>query len=101
MIDPKQPTVPEDGEIQNEEDNQHREEVEPLLHTHLALRTAEKYSMVRISPSSTETVGSQPSASRASEISGWRCFGSSAGRGWKMMRELEPVSSMMRRANST
>jgi hypothetical protein len=50
-----------------------------------------KYSIVRARPCSSGIVGSQPSFSRATEMSGWRCLGSSAGSGRRMISELLPV----------
>jgi hypothetical protein len=40
-----------------------------------------KYSTVFANPVSASTFGDQPSSFLASVISGWRCFGSSRGRG--------------------
>src|SRR5882762_2857372 len=58
-----------------------------------------KYSMVRRSPSSSDTFGSQPSVSRARWMSGWRTFGSSVGRGRSTMRLRLPVSRSTSSAN--
>jgi len=48
--------------------------------------------MVSRRPSSSATFGSQSSAERASAMSGWRCFGSSAGSGWNTSFERPPTS---------
>src|SRR5262249_46827947 len=51
-----------------------------------------KYATVRCKPSSSVTLGSHPRACLASVISGWRCVGSSCGRGLKTILERAPVS---------
>ena len=53
-----------------------------------------KYSMVRTRPSSRDTLGSQPSLSFASLISGRRCMGSSTGSGRESIFDFEPVNSI-------
>src|SRR5215831_16536589 len=51
-----------------------------------------KYATVRCRPSSNGTLGSHPRVRLASVISGWRCVGSSCGRGLKTILECVPVS---------
>src|SRR5712691_5948116 len=51
-----------------------------------------KYATVRCKPSSSPTLGSHPRVCLASVISGWRCVGSSCGRGLKTILERAPVS---------
>src|SRR5262245_23305743 len=51
-----------------------------------------KYATVRCKPSSNGTLGSHPRVRLASVISGWRCVGSSCGRGLKTILECVPVS---------
>src|SRR5262249_36717960 len=59
-----------------------------------------QYAIVRFRPSSSCTVGAQPSAERASAMSGWRWRGSSCGRGWNTSLERLPVSLSVISASS-
>src|SRR5437667_10164511 len=70
---------------------------DPQAHLQTSVR---KYSMVRCSPSSSGTRGSQPRVARARAMSGWRTLGSSTGSGHSTIRLLLPVSASTRSASS-
>ncbi len=55
--------------------------------------------MVSRRPSSRGTLGSQPSSVRARVMSGWRCFGSFWGSGWKMIFPPPPAAARTASAN--
>src|SRR5437773_5343132 len=63
------------------------------------LSDSRKYWIVRIIPSSKLTLGSQPRTFFAREISGWRTFGSSSGRGLYSMVDFVTVMRMILSAN--
>src|SRR5262249_23699501 len=66
-----------------------------------APRRVRNQSMVRRSPSSVSTRGSQPSSARARVMSGWRTLGSSSGSGPNTISLVEPVTRTMRLARSS
>src|SRR5436309_462550 len=68
-------------------------------HAPWRVTTSRKYSMVRRSPSSSETFGSHPSVSRACLMSGWRTCGSSTGSGRSTILLLLPVNASTRSAS--